>query len=87
MMFRTGRGRLGRRGGRGSRGVGRAGRGGGGGPITFWRYRSAQSFLICFATDAVGLLLLDARGVALDSDPKLDAEIKGFLVREAELSS
>jgi hypothetical protein len=31
--------------------------------------------------DAVGLLLLDARGVALDTDPELKAEIERFFVR------
>jgi hypothetical protein len=34
-----------------------------------------EPFLISLAPDAVGLLLLDARGVALDSYTKLKAEI------------
>jgi hypothetical protein len=36
---------------------------------------------------AVGLLLLDARGVALNPDPELEAEIESFFVGEAELAS
>jgi hypothetical protein len=43
--------------------------------------------LIGLSTDAVGLLLLDARGVALDPDPQLDAEVERFFVRQTELSS
>jgi hypothetical protein len=43
--------------------------------------------LIRLTADAVGLLLLDARGVALYSDPKLQAEIESFFVGEAELTS
>jgi hypothetical protein len=43
--------------------------------------------LISLAPDAVSLLFLDARGVALHSDPQLETEIQGFFVREAELSS
>jgi hypothetical protein len=48
---------------------------------------TTQTVLIGPAADAVGLLLLDARGVALDADPELEAEIKRFLVGEAELTS
>jgi hypothetical protein len=35
---------------------------------------------------AVGLRILDARGVALDADPQAFAEIEGFLVGKPELS-
>jgi hypothetical protein len=41
---------------------------------------TAKSLLVGLAADAVGLLLLDARGVALYPDPKLDAEVKRFFV-------
>ena len=47
----------------------------------------AQSLLIGPTTDAVGLLLLDARGVALDADPELEAQVQRFFVGEAELTS
>jgi hypothetical protein len=47
----------------------------------------AQPFLIRPTTDAVGLLLLDARRVALDPDPELKAQVQGFFVGEAELAS
>jgi hypothetical protein len=50
-------------------------------------YGPAQSFLIGPTTDAVGLLLLDARGVALDADPELEAQVQRFFVGEAELTS
>jgi hypothetical protein len=50
-------------------------------------HRPAQALLISPATDAVGLLLLDARGVALHPDPQLNAQVQGFFVGEAELSS
>jgi hypothetical protein len=43
--------------------------------------------LIGPAADAVSLLLLDARRVALDADPELEAEVKRFFVSEAELTS
>jgi hypothetical protein len=36
-------------------------------------------------TDAVGLRLLDARGVRLHPDAQCEAEIEAFLVREPEL--
>ena len=49
--------------------------------------RAAQTFLVGATADAVGLLLLDARGVALDPDPELQAQIEGFFVRQAELTS
>jgi hypothetical protein len=42
--------------------------------------RAAQTVLVGATADAVGLLLLDARGVALDTDPELQAEIEGFFV-------
>jgi hypothetical protein len=38
-----------------------------------WFGRATQSLLIGSTTDAVGLLLLDARGVALDADTELEA--------------
>jgi hypothetical protein len=37
------------------------------------------------AADAVGLRLLDARGVRLDPDAQREGEIEGFLVRHPEL--
>jgi hypothetical protein len=43
--------------------------------------------LIRPTANAISLLLLDARGVALDADPELDAQIERFLVGEAELAS
>jgi hypothetical protein len=33
------------------------------------------------------LLLLDARGVALDADAELDAQVQRFFVGQAELTS
>jgi hypothetical protein len=48
---------------------------------------TAQPLLIGLTADAVGLLLFDARGVALDPDAELEAKVKGFLVAEAELFS
>ncbi len=53
----------------------------------FGRDRTTQALLIGLTADAVGLLLLDTRGVALDSDPKLDTEVQSFFIGEAELSS
>jgi hypothetical protein len=47
----------------------------------------AETLLVGLAADAVGLLLLDARGVALDSYAQLEAQVKRFFVGEAELSS
>jgi hypothetical protein len=49
--------------------------------------RAAQAFLVSLTTDAVCLLLLDARGVALHPDAELDAQIESFFVGEAELAS
>jgi hypothetical protein len=43
--------------------------------------------LIRLTADAVGLLLLDARGVALDANPELQAQIERFFVGKAELAS
>jgi hypothetical protein len=37
--------------------------------------RAPEALLIRLTPDAIGLLLLDARGVALDPDPELEAEI------------
>jgi hypothetical protein len=37
--------------------------------------RAAETLLIRLTADAIGLLLLDARGVALDPNPELEAEI------------
>jgi hypothetical protein len=49
--------------------------------------RATQPLLIRPTADAIGLLLLDARGVALDADPELEAQVERFFVGEAELSS
>ncbi len=48
---------------------------------------AAQTLLIGLTADAIGLLLLDARGVALDPDAQLQAEVERFFVGEAELTS
>ena len=45
-----------------------------------------QPFALGLTTDAVGLRLHDARGVALDADPQVVAEVDGLFVREAELA-
>jgi len=37
--------------------------------------RATKALLIRLTADAIGLLLLNARGVALDPDPELEAEI------------
>jgi hypothetical protein len=47
---------------------------------------SAKALGVGEAADAVGLRVLDARGVALDADPQALAEIKGFLVGQPKLS-
>ena len=66
--------------------MGRAGRGGRrrgrrlGGCRSLGLDRAAQALLVGPTADAVGLLLLDARGVALDADPELEAQIKRFFV-------
>ncbi len=44
-----------------------------------------QAFALRLATDPVGLGLLDARGVGLDADAEVHAEIERLLVGEAEL--
>ena len=36
---------------------------------------ASETLLVSLTPDAIRLLLLDARGVALDPDPKLEAEI------------
>jgi hypothetical protein len=55
--------------------------------VGFGLHRTPQALLVSLAPDAVRLLLLDARGVALYSDPQLEAEVEGFFVGETELSS
>ncbi len=85
---------VGRGGGQGSRG-GRAGGGGhgsslGGGCLGDGGLsldRATQTLLVGATADAVGLLLLDAGGVALYADPERQAQIERFLVGEAELTS
>jgi hypothetical protein len=42
---------------------------------------AAEPLRVGETAHAVGLRILDARGVALDADPQPFAEIKGFLVR------
>ena len=44
-----------------------------------------EALALRLATDAVGLRLLDARGVRLDADPQRLAEVQRLLVGEAEL--
>jgi len=48
---------------------------------------AAQAVAVGLAADAVGLGVLDGRGVALHADPELDAQVERFLVREPELST
>lgn len=48
---------------------------------------AAQALAVCFAADSISLLILDARGVALDPDTKRYAQVQSFLVGQAELSS
>jgi hypothetical protein len=43
--------------------------------------------LIRPTANAISLLLLDARGVALDTDPERKAQIERFFIGEAELAS
>ncbi|HEU5447443.1 MAG TPA: hypothetical protein VFW57_00360 [Acidimicrobiia bacterium] len=47
---------------------------------------AAEPLRVGETAHAVGLRVLDARGVALNSDPQALAEIKGFLVGKPELS-
>ncbi len=47
---------------------------------------AAESLSVGLAPDAVGLRVLDARRVALDTDPERDAEVERLLVGEAELA-
>src|SRR5690606_5146507 len=44
-----------------------------------------EALALGLATDAIGLRLLDARGVRLDADPQREAEVERLLVRHAEL--
>jgi hypothetical protein len=44
-----------------------------------------QAVALGTPADAVGLRLLDARGVRLDPDAQVLGQIEGFLVRQAEL--
>ena len=44
-----------------------------------------QALALGLAADAVGLRILDARGMRLDADPQRLAEVEGLLVGEAEL--
>jgi hypothetical protein len=86
----NGRGLGGLDGSRGSRGVGRGLLGGG-----LLRRRllllgldvATKTVAVGLAADAVGLRVLDARGVALGLDAEISAEIQRFLVGEAELTS
>ena len=48
---------------------------------------TAKAITVRLATDPVCLLVLDTRGVALDPDAKLYAEVQSFLIGQAELSS
>ena len=48
---------------------------------------TAETITVRLAADSVCLLVLDTRGVALDPDTKLYAEVQSFLVGQAELSS
>jgi hypothetical protein len=45
-----------------------------------------QALALSLAANAVGLGLLDAGGVALDSDTHRQAQLEAFLVAEAELA-
>src|SRR5207302_614226 len=45
---------------------------------------AAKAVAISLATDAVGLGILDARGVALDADTQLDAQIERLFVGEPQ---
>jgi hypothetical protein len=47
---------------------------------------TAQALAIGLATGAVGLGVLDARGVALDADAERFAKVERFFVGESELS-
>lgn len=51
------------------------------------RDRPAKSVTVRLPADAVGLSVLNRRGVALDADPELDAEVERFLVGQPELSA
>jgi hypothetical protein len=57
-----------------------------GGRLRVGRDGPAQALLVGPAADAVSLLLLDARGMALDADAQLKAQIERFFVGEAELT-
>jgi hypothetical protein len=47
---------------------------------------AAQTLAIRLPADAVGLGVLDARGMALDPDAQVQAEVERFFVGEAELA-
>ncbi len=57
------------------------------GQLLFGLHVAAESFALGLPADAIGLLVLDARGVTLDTDPEIDAEVECFFVRESELTS
>ena len=48
---------------------------------------TAKAVAVRLTADPVCLLVLDTRGVALDPDAKLYAEVQSFLVGQAEFSS
>ena len=48
---------------------------------------AAQTVPVGLAADAIRLLILDARGMALDPDAEADAEVQSFFIGEAELAS
>lgn len=48
---------------------------------------TAKAIAVGLAADPVSLLVLNARGVALDPNPELYAQVQSFLVGQAELSS
>jgi len=47
---------------------------------------AAEPELVGLPPDPIGLGVLDARGVALDSDPEIGAEVKSLLVRQPKLT-
>jgi len=47
---------------------------------------TTQALVVGLATDAVGLGILDRRGVTLDPDAQGHAEVECLLVRQSELS-
>jgi hypothetical protein len=71
-------------------GLAGAGAGAGAGALARGRFLrlhgTAQAVAVSLPTDAVGLRVLDRRGVALHADPKLKAKVERFFVCQSQLA-